>query len=58
MHKIDPNESKTVFQTSFFSDSERYENTTIYRSFENFFFYIQYIFFDSLHQFCKKCEAH
>ena len=58
MHRIDPNESKTTFQTSFSSKTERYENATIYRSVKNFFFYIQYIFFDSLRQFCKKCEAH
>ena len=58
MHKIDPKESKTAFLRSFLSKTERYENATIYRSTKKFFFYIQYIFFDSLRQFCKKCEAH
>lgn len=58
MHKFDLNESKTAFHPSFLSNKERYENATIYRSTENFFFNIQYIFFDSLRHFCKKCEAH
>ena len=58
MYNVDPNESKTAFQTSFLSNSERYENANIYRSVKNFFFKIQYIFFDSLRHFCKKCEAH